>query len=49
LRQQIITDGHAPGEYRADTIRNLEAWYDAFGVTRGQRLFLAPPDRVRVW
>jgi predicted metalloendopeptidase len=49
LRQQIITDGHAPDEYRADTIRNLDAWYDAFGVSPGQRLFLAPPYRVRVW
>jgi predicted metalloendopeptidase len=49
LRQALITDGHAPDEYRADIVRNLDAWYDAFGVTPGQRLFLAPPDRVRVW
>jgi putative endopeptidase len=49
LRQQIITDGHAPDEYRADTVRNLDAWYDAFDVKPGPRLFLAPPDRVRVW
>jgi putative endopeptidase len=49
LRQQIITDGHAPDEYRADTVRNLDAWYEPFAVAPGQRLFLAPPDRVRVW
>jgi predicted metalloendopeptidase len=49
LRQQIITDGHAPDEYRADTVRNLDRWYDAFGVKPGQRLFLGPPDRVKVW
>ena len=49
LRQRIITDGHAPDEYRADTVRNLDPWYAAFGVQPGQRLYLAPADRVRVW
>jgi putative endopeptidase len=49
LRQQIVTNGHAPDRYRAVTVRNLEAWYSAFGVTPGQRLFLPPADRVRVW
>lgn len=45
----VITDGHAPDEYRADTMRNLDAWYPAFDVKKGQRLYLDPPDRVRVW
>ena len=49
LRQRIVIDSHAPAEYRADTVRNLDAWYGAFGVTPGQKLALAPPDRVRVW
>ncbi len=49
LRQQVITDGHAPGEYRAATVRNLDAWYQAFGVTPGQKLYLEPAARVRVW
>jgi putative endopeptidase len=49
LRQQVVGDGHAPGEYRADTVRNLDAWYDAFDVKPGQALYLAPPERVRVW
>jgi len=49
LRQQILTDSHAPGAYRALTVRNLDAWYDAFAVRRGQRLSLAPNERVRVW
>jgi predicted metalloendopeptidase len=48
-RQQIITDGHAPAEFRADTVRNLDQWYPAFNVQPGQRLFLAPDARVRVW
>jgi len=48
-RQQVVTDGHAPDEYRADTVRNLDPWYGAFDVKPGQRLYLAPSDRVRVW
>ncbi len=49
LRQAVITDGHAPGQYRAAAVRNLDAWYDAFGVKPGQALFLTPDQRVRVW
>jgi len=49
LRRRVVVDGHAPAEFRADTVRNLDAWYDAFKVLPGQRLYLAPPDRVQVW
>jgi predicted metalloendopeptidase len=49
LRQQVLGDGHAPNEYRGDSARNLDAWYDAFGVKPGEKLYLAPADRVRVW
>jgi predicted metalloendopeptidase len=49
LRTEISTDGHAPEQYRADTVRNLDAWYDAFSVAPSQKLYLAPKDRVRVW
>jgi putative endopeptidase len=49
LRQQVLTNEHAPGEYRADTVRNIDAWYAAFGVKQGEKLYLAPPDRVRIW
>ena len=49
LRQRIVTDGHAPDEYRADTVRNEDPWYEAFGVKPGQKLYLAPADRVRIW
>jgi putative endopeptidase len=48
-RQQIVTDGHAPAEYRADTVRNLDPWYAAFSVRPENKLFLAPDARVRVW
>ncbi len=49
LRQQVITDGHAPGRYRAQTVRNIDAWYKAFGPTPDQKLYLDPHQRVRIW
>jgi len=42
MRQRIATDGHAPGMYRALTVRNLDAWYKAFNVQPGDKLYLAP-------
>jgi putative endopeptidase len=49
LRHQLLTDVHSPARYRADTVRNLDAWYAAFGVNPADKLYLAPPDRVTVW
>ncbi|HTS83430.1 MAG TPA: M13 family metallopeptidase [Myxococcaceae bacterium] len=49
LRLLVVSDGHAPDAYRAQTVRNLDAWYTSFGVKPGQALYLAPEDRVRVW
>ena len=49
LRQQILTDPHSPSEFRADTVRNLDAWYAAFNVKAGQTLYLAPDVRVHIW
>jgi putative endopeptidase len=49
LRRQIATDNHPPGEYRSDTVRNVESWYKAYEVTAGDKLFLKSEDRVGVW
>jgi predicted metalloendopeptidase len=49
LRKLIATDGHAPEQYRAVTVRNLDAWYPALSVTAQQRLYLAPQDRAHIW
>jgi putative endopeptidase len=49
LRNRVLTDGHAPSQYRALTVRNLDPWYAAFEVAPGDELYLAPGDRVRVW
>jgi predicted metalloendopeptidase len=49
LRNRIATDGHSPGNFRALTVRNLDAWYPAFKVEPGQKLYLAPEQRVKIW
>jgi predicted metalloendopeptidase len=49
LRGRILTDGHAPGQYRALTVRNIDPWYPAFRVKAGEKLYLAPAERVRMW
>jgi endothelin-converting enzyme/putative endopeptidase len=48
-RRGILTDGHAPPQYRTATVRNMDAWYKAFNVQPGQSLYLPPEERVRVW
>jgi putative endopeptidase len=49
LRQQVITDQHAPAEYRSATVRNVDAWYSAFDVEPARKLYLVPAERVRIW
>ena len=49
-RQQIITDPHSPGKYRVNGIvRNVDAWYEAFNVQPGDKLYLPPEQRVHIW
>ncbi|HST07405.1 MAG TPA: M13 family metallopeptidase [Gemmatimonadaceae bacterium] len=48
IRKQASGD-HAPDRYRVSTVRNLDAWYDAFDVRPGQTLYLEPGARVRIW
>jgi putative endopeptidase len=49
LRQTVMTDVHSPDEFRPATVRNLDAWYAAFDVRPGDKLYLAPADRVHIW
>lgn len=49
LRRQVLTDAHSPGQFRADTVRNSDAWYKAFDVQPGQTLYLPEDERVRIW
>jgi putative endopeptidase len=50
LLQQLHTDPHSPAEARVNMpFRNVDAWYDAFDVKAGDKLYLAPADRVKIW
>jgi len=50
LLQQVTTDPHSPEQYRAGaTVRNVDAWYAAFGVKPGDEQYLAPEARARIW
>ncbi|MBS0410100.1 MAG: M13 family metallopeptidase [Proteobacteria bacterium] len=50
LRRQLVSDAHAPRQYRVDgVVRNIDAWYAAFDVKPGERLYVDPKDRVRIW
>jgi putative endopeptidase len=49
LRQEVLTDPHAPAEYRALTVRNEDGWYTSFDIQPTDKLYLAPKDRIRIW
>lgn len=49
LRARVATDVHAPGPWRVLTVRNVDAWYPAFNVQAGEKLYLAPGKRITVW
>ena len=50
IRRQLTNNPHPPGEQRVNgEVRNLDAWYAAFGVKPGDKLYIAPGDRVRIW
>jgi predicted metalloendopeptidase len=49
LRKQAATNDHAPETYRISTVRNIDAWYEAFDVKPVDRLYLEPGARVKVW
>jgi endothelin-converting enzyme/putative endopeptidase len=50
LRSLLVTDPHSPPEYRVNgVVRNVDAWYAAFGVTPQNALYLPPEERVRIW
>ncbi|WP_415545684.1 M13 family metallopeptidase [Gluconobacter potus] len=50
LRQQMLSNEHAPAITRVNIpAHNIDAWYDAFDVKPGQKLYLAPDQRVKIW
>lgn len=50
LRQQLKTGPHSPPQYRINgVVRNMNEWYDAFGVNEDDALYLPPEKRIRIW
>ncbi len=50
LRNQVTTDPHSPARYRTIApLRNVDAWYEAFGVTSESKMYIPPEKRVRIW
>ena len=48
--QQLLTDPHSPAKYRVNgVVRNIDAWYKAFNVQPGDKLYLPPEQRVHIW
>ncbi len=47
---QIKSDPHAPGDFRANgALVNQPGFYEAFGVKEGDKMYVAPKDRVTIW
>ena len=50
LKYLLSADGHSPDRYRVNGIvRNMDAWYEAFGITEDDDLYLPPEERVQIW
>ena len=50
VRRRLATDPHSPPEYRVNgVVPNIDEWYAAFDVKEGDRMYLAPSSRVRIW
>ena len=50
LRSQITSNPHSPAKFRVNgVVRNVDAWYPAFNVQPGEKLYLPPEERVHIW
>ncbi len=49
LRKQMTTDTHSPGEYRSDTVRNVDAWYKTYEIAPSDKLYFKSEDRASLW
>jgi len=50
LKNQVMIDPHSPAEFWVNgSVRNMDAWYEAFDVKPGDKSYLPPEERVRIW
>jgi putative endopeptidase len=50
VKRQVVSDPHSPRQFRVNgVVHNIDAWYDAFAVKPGDKLYVAPEQRVRIW
>lgn len=50
IKNQVKTDPHSPGQYRAYVpLQNVDAFYEAFGIKEGDKMYVAPDKRVKIW
>jgi len=50
IKNQVKTDPHSPGMYRAYVpLQNVDAFYEAFGIKEGDKMYVAPDKRVKIW
>ncbi len=48
--QRLLTDPHSPEQYRANApLTNIDAWYTAFNIKPGDKMYKKPEDRIKVW
>jgi putative endopeptidase len=50
VKKQVVSDPHSPRQFRVNgVVHNIDAWYAAFDVKPGEKLYVAPKDRVHIW
>jgi putative endopeptidase len=50
IRRMVVSDPHSPRMFRVNgVVRNIDAWYELFGVKPGEKLYVAPEARVHIW
>jgi putative endopeptidase len=50
VKKQVVSDPHSPRQFRVNgVVRNIDAWYGSFDVKPGEKLYVAPAERVRIW
>lgn len=50
MRNQVQTGPHSPPQFRVNgAVQNVDSWYEAFNVKPGDKLYVAPDKRIRIW